>query len=775
MTQDNFQSTFRPWMINPSDDVVVNTSPSDNCPACENDSNKYTHLSSRWNYYGGAGASMLQFSNKSTSVIGGMVGAGSSVPNDPMVGKPVSISGSSGPGSAGRLVDIDPSAPWVSQLILQNVHVGDPVGTPDGFYIDGPATVRMFSRAFNAPRNLDGRLMIAGPIGVLFQTTIAAGSVTIQNPANASSLLTQLQNAIQGGAAGVMLRFSAYNTLYYQNGTFNGTPQQPKGCCDLWTLYKAGNVFSNPAYSRITGTVGVWNEGELSTAPSGRILVANAGLNPVSSPTASAQPARPAQQVIGAAGHVAMTQPVALGASAAAALLSWGLVFAEIDFDHELVSLDLSNSILGSSYGDDPSYVGTNVNVGPISIGVANGTDFLTINTLPYENGYDADTYTSCSGIYDLGFNGVTSQQVQDALAVTDSKLALQAGAPSNTLTCQEYYWTADTDQRGIYIDQGETVSVAVQVRYRGEVPPAGTQVLLAQYYAWPPQVGSGFLVLGGTLPPPPPPPPKQNQGYPVPAEPPPLNVTFADGELIPVDGNGNAVVNVASLNPGFPIIVLYPFTGDQAPVPQPTIKFGGQYPAYTLAFAPYFVARVLPFDDGLYLQFADCWNATGPYTGQPQFDRIQAWNFIYGNILYALSGDGQFHAARQPGGCRGQDQPTPAADLAHHAGQHDLHAGHARTVGRKATGSPGLGLSGHQPVSAGAAAARSVYLAAADSSGLRAGGPRPGVVTRLNRGLRAPVGWMQVARRRRCWDIVEERRRRRQSAAAAKHPRFQA
>ena len=627
VTQENFQSTFRPWVINPSDDVVLNPSPSDNCPMCQNHNNENTHLSSRWNYYGGAGASMLQFPDKSTSVIGGVVGAGVSVTDDPIIGKPVSISGSSGPGSAGRLVDIDPSAPWVSQLILQNVHIGDPVGTPGGFCIDGPATVRMFSRAFYAPRNLDGRLIIAGPIGVLFQTTIAAGSVTIQNPANASSLLSRLQNAIQGGAAGVMLRFSAYNTLYYQNGIFNDTPQQPKGCCDLWNLYKAGNVFSNPAYSRITGTVGVWNEGELSTAPSGRILVSNNALTYVTSPSASAQAARPTQQVIGAAGHVAMTQPV--DQAAGPPPLPWGLVFAEIDFDNELVSLDLSNSILGSSYGSDPSYVGTNFNVGPISIGVANGTDFLTINTLPYENGYDADTYTSCSGIYDLGFDGVTSQQVRDALAVTGSTLALQAGAPSNTLACQEYYWTADTDQRGIYIDEGETVSVAVQVRYRGEVPPAGTQVLLAQYYAWPPQVGSSFLVLGGTLPPP-------NSGYPLPSEPPPLNVTFADGEIIPVDGNGNAVVNVASLNPGFPIIVLYPFgPDDQTPVPAPTINFGGPYPAYTLAFAPYFVARVLPFDDGLYLQFADCWNATGPYTGQPQFNRIQAWNFIYGNVLY--------------------------------------------------------------------------------------------------------------------------------------------
>jgi hypothetical protein len=69
--------------------------------------------------------------------------------------------------------------------------------------------------------------------------------------------------------------------------------------------------------------------------------------------------------------------------------------------------------------------------------------------------------------------------------------------------------------------------------------------------------------------------------------------------------------------------------------VPAATVHFRGPYPSYTLAFAPYFVCRVLPFDDGLSLQFADCWNATSPYTGQPQFNRMQAWNFIYTNILY--------------------------------------------------------------------------------------------------------------------------------------------
>jgi hypothetical protein len=57
-------------------------------------------------------------------------------------------------------------------------------------------------------------------------------------------------------------------------------------------MYQNGEVFTNPAYSRIVGVIGVWNEGELSTAPGGRMLVSNAPVTPLSS-TAAAAPIIP--------------------------------------------------------------------------------------------------------------------------------------------------------------------------------------------------------------------------------------------------------------------------------------------------------------------------------------------------------------------------------------------------------------------------------------------------------------------------------------------------
>jgi hypothetical protein len=66
------------------------------------------------------------------------------------------------------------------------------------------------------------------------------------------------------------------------------------------------------------------------------------------------------------------------------------------------------------------------------------------------------------------------------------------------------------------------------------------------------------------------------------------------------------------------------------------SVNFGfSPPPNYSIGTAYYSVARVLPFDDGLMQQFVDCWNATGAYAGTQPYNRLQAWRFIYGNILY--------------------------------------------------------------------------------------------------------------------------------------------
>jgi hypothetical protein len=163
-------------------------------------------------------------------------------------------------------------------------------------------------------------------------------------------------------------------------------------------------------------------------------------------------------------------------------------------------------------------------------------------------------------------------------------------------------------------------------------VPPAGTQVSVAQDFPWLLELGSGSWSLFGA---PPPPPTSQDPGpvcNALPASP----YLSVPNTVVPVDSQGNASVAIASQAPGFPILAFYPYLAGQQPTLQTAVNFGFSSPAaFSIGTAYYSVARVLPFDDALVGQFVDCWNASGAYAGQPQYNRLQAWNFVYRNILY--------------------------------------------------------------------------------------------------------------------------------------------
>ncbi|MEA2488594.1 MAG: hypothetical protein QOH21_386, partial [Acidobacteriota bacterium] len=88
-------------------------------------------------------------------------------------------------------------------------------------------------------------------------------------------------------------------------------------------------------------------------------------------------------------------------------------------------------------------------------------------------------------------------------------------------------------------------------------------------------------------------------------------------------DRTGVAEVAIASFSPGFTVLAFYPYTGDTAPSPLPSL-FG---PTMPITWAFYTTVRCLPFDDALPQRFVDQWNALP--------DQTLAWQFIYNEILY--------------------------------------------------------------------------------------------------------------------------------------------
>jgi hypothetical protein len=634
ITPANFQTTFRPWVIQPTEDACPPTPPpSSNQDTCSVCGDPNCHMGSRWNYYGDQSCSFVQYGNYTSVVSGGATGYNQPAqPGDPILGQPITM--------YGRLVDINPASPFCSQIYFTSFGVGGADAN-----IGGPQYQRMYSRSFFVPRNIASDLIIAGAIGVEFQTTVPAELITYTNGAN-SPLLQSLIDATQAsGAAGLMLRFATYNTLYYQNGIYNDYPEVPN-CDQLTKMLQSGDVFLNPAYSSVVGAVGVWYPGELSTAPGGHMLIPNAVVTPVSSSPSALRAAAavedragggaPKVRLAGYNVHLQETASAPAAETAAAAQpqaqvqaatqppapLALGVIMAEVNGDAGIVSLDLMNGIA------EWTSSGAKFDYGTFDLGVQMpDTTFNLIGSFDSSQ-YDQSAYEAGGGIVDVPFaGGVTAEDISGWLAA-GGLMALQAGS---TLASLESPLTVQSDDRGIYVDQCQVQQVTIQVLFQGAPAAPGTQVLLVEYYPWPLTLGTGLMVQAGTAP------PSGGSGQFCNLEPQGPYLTFLDGNIVTVGDDGTATFSIATNAAGFPIIVYYPFYyGNPAPTPQPQISFGfTSYDTLSIGNAFYSTVRALPWDNGLVQDFVDCWNAEGPYSGQPQYDSTQVWNFVYGNILY--------------------------------------------------------------------------------------------------------------------------------------------
>ncbi len=671
ITRENFQDMFRPWMIRPQHDVCENSSPSDTCPQVVSDTTNCDlsmvdpnyHMGSRWDYFGGGGCWFADFTapdpkyNKKTLTSGGdLAYSQPAQPGDAILNKPVVIEGNAfgDRPSMARLVDINPATPFCSQIFFSKIKVGD-----DQTYLSAPRQVRMYSRAFLAPRNISNKLIIAGAIGVIFQTTMSYASLQIANGGR-SPLLAKLQQAMNPqtgarGAKGLMITFAAYNTLYYKNGKYNNIIEQPPDCCSLSKMLQEGKVFMNPAYSRMVGVLGVWNEGELSSVPGGHQLVPVRKLNPVNPPKSNELEIR-AGEFVGLAGKASVMfsgddLPKA-SAQGGPPPFPQGTTWAQVDVSQRLVSLNMMNTFVEFNLNDITND-GQKFDYGTLKVGVDTPGGFQEIGSFGYDQ-YNLAAYLKQSGLVDVPFaSSANTEDVQNWLSQGGLALQAQQGGQWQTF-CQERLLTADTDSRGVYIDQGQTAEFTVQVRYKYGAPPPNTYLQVAQYFPFPLTVGSGVLLLF----PAPDSPWKPNtdvcQQTPDPKKP---YVSFVNGAVVPVTAKpnqawGEAVVRLASQHPGFPVIVFYPLqASNQPPTPpaaQPAITFGfpadapEPYNGLLIGNAGYSAVRVLPFDtkpmDGKVsplVDFVDRWNGTGPYAGQPKYNRELTWKWIYSNILY--------------------------------------------------------------------------------------------------------------------------------------------
>ncbi|HVX41613.1 MAG TPA: hypothetical protein VHB25_18785, partial [Gemmatimonadaceae bacterium] len=355
-----------------------------------------------WNYYGGnncgfvnpAAPAIEQPQNfgkpPGTLAITGFTNPGGTLvtSGDPWIGLPLQLNLGLPPA---KLVDVDPVCPWSSQIFCDTINLAAP-GDASGLV--GQTAGRAHSRwvFFLRNVNLNGDVLIAGVGSAAFQLGIRTGQLQIfdQQPASGSLASDLIDVLVQPGVKGLMVRFVTYLTVYFQGPAFPA-PHTTATCWPQITQlyaeyleqrqqYESGQLASPPpppvnrAYSKTVGWIAPWFDGELHSAPGGRML-APAG------PATALQPTLPKPTLIGPAvveAAASPTNPAAVGR----------------------IAIDLGSTM--------PEYdaTATKIDFGTFNIGLAPLNNprapATTISSIPYAGGYDTPTYTLTSGVVDI-------------------------------------------------------------------------------------------------------------------------------------------------------------------------------------------------------------------------------------------------------------------------------------------------------------------------------------------------------------------------------------
>jgi hypothetical protein len=586
ITQQNFNTTFRPWAIALQQDTV--------------DSPQGARVPAEWNMFGSHGVSFVAYDKYTTTITGGDLGYDDPVTSDPLIGGPVSINGDGGSGP-GRLVDTNPASFWSSQVYFDRLAFGG-----GDCVISGTPSARMHSRWLNLSRIYSQDQELTQPaagVACCLQAGIPAADIAWPSAGANSTLAAHLQQAVSDQSAlGIMVRLTAYVNVYFRNGVLNNIPQRPGDYSELadilasaWAAWEqngdTSQFFSNPCYSHVVGVVGLWNEGELATMPGGRYL-------------GTASPVAPPQLT---AADPQATQPYSLGhhlmkvtPAAAPFQTLLGPLVVNVDYDKELISLDLGSTMPeNGTPGEWPSDLSKR-DFGPLSLGVVDGGgNFTQVVAINYTQ-YDRDAYESRAGIIDIPFPDSGTKDL-----LQSGPLAIQVQGQT---ALQEQTYTAQTDSRGIYLDENGQAAFDILVCEAGA--PSPLNVLVAKYdqnlslipsnqtqYVNFPRGSQTTVTVG--------------------------NVT-SEVTVVTAGRNGVASVSIEAQSPGFPVLAFFPYTGDALPQP-PAALLGPAGPLIT--YAVYTTVRVLPFDDAVPQVFVNLW-----ISGQ---DQAAAWDFIYNEILY--------------------------------------------------------------------------------------------------------------------------------------------
>ncbi len=515
-------------------------------------------------------------------------------------------------GSAAKLVDVNPTVPWSSQIFADRFVFGT---AGNGF--SAPVKHRMHSRWVGGHNlNQDKGLMIAGPFSAVFQTCFDKKEIEWSGGGGLYDAFKRVLFEAPGhkNVAGLMLRFLSYDTLYFHGLLDGPTSNQFPGMvkmCQLYVQYfEALDEFEqgkraqppappcNPAYSRVIGWIGPWYRGELVSMPSGRLLL------PIVNPNQPTTPALPVPQQLTPQEQAKTGN---FGPAAVERVAKNGkLQRVTIDLASTLPELNSKGEFAG--YGSVQLAIVLPGRKEPVRLAT------LIEDTASPEQ-YDA--YHRKAGLVDVDASGfpVTLEQFDNnPLVLLAHSYSSANASATQVIALTENPLVAQTDERGVYANEpdagheGPTTGFKIQVRHFGR-PPASTIGLAVTQYgtAWGAPVNEESALLQLYL---------RDQRWGV--------IPFGNQQLVDAS-SGEVEIGVRAKHPGLrvghgmPNVTFYPVAhslvrntrlGPSKPVIDVSSAKGVTIPSYQNsangAFTSLFynVVRVLPFDNTRAMSF---------------------------------------------------------------------------------------------------------------------------------------------------------------------------
>jgi hypothetical protein len=591
-----------------------------------------------WNFYGDNSCGFVQPNEPviewpakfkkppgGTTVTGFTNDQGKHVANgDPWIGQAVHLG--AGPDFA-KLVDVDPVAPWTSQIFADTFGLGSADG---GVGVAGSTEGRAHSRWVFFQRNNPADVIIAGMASAMWQVALPKAGISFFERAPASgSLAAQLKAAlVRKGVRGLMARFVTYHTIYFQGDAFkaNNTTDWPaisklyQDYAGEFAKFTSGDLAAAPpkpvnrAYSNTVGWIGPWTASDMESMPVGRILHSAAAIKSDNGGGVTTQVGPAAIEYA-----VDPTKPSIVSR----------------------VSIDLGSTI--------PEFGGglTKLDFGKLQLAIepAKGGAAKPFAEIPYTGGYDTAAYDATAGVVDF-------DSFSPPITVNDiaNRLVVQFVSTLNgtQVGLREADFTAETDDRAIYLNEAGPSptdrTLPIQVRYRGGQPPAGTKLRIDQYGPVTPGFNESDWQLvslaKGQL---------QTPYARMIANDPVSDGAYVTVPVSPAAGGspfGTASIALSALRSGPPVLQFTPIPPGKS----------GSPPAKTIPFmntAEKFFAnvRVLPFHNAMADAFEN-WLRTGPsvdLVSQRVFDSVFRTFFLMYPAMRFLRDPLQFQAWRGP------------------------------------------------------------------------------------------------------------------------------